>query len=556
MYCRNCGRDIKDGTKFCPYCGGGQEITAISVIEPVRVNQGAGPGPSAGQSANSGFAHAKNNSKIKIPLLIILAVVAVAVIGVLIFVLLDKPLPMQGGSSNYIFSEKGIDFLSSTNKSHVVHPNGKIDIVDSDIYMVQGSLNETKGAFLSRDDRDNMLLYHASGNESVFVDRDQYIDAYLSADGNSIVYVTDLGNYAISEPATLNLYSGGESQIISRDHNYYGGGGVAISPDGKTIIFTADYNLDKDSYTTYIWENGKQNVLGDDMWPIAVSNGGKHIYYSDDGNVYVMENGSKIRLNNANAYTTYQFNCDFTSVLYSYEESGKSPKTFIYEGGGDRIQIDGYFYRMLVPTHVRSSYFSYLEGSSAINVKDFKDTFFASDSSIYYINSKYETHRVAKFDSDIQVAPDGKTVFFITSDSLYKINGTKPDSQREEVVGDDDVVSYRILGNGNELYYLNDYDELFYKKGKNKAELIGDVEYSEYRILESENRLLYIEDDELYYTKGAEKGTRVTGVYEDDMFFNSYYPLDRIFVGVSDGDEGVIYYMSSNGIDFKELGYN
>ncbi|GHU64981.1 hypothetical protein AGMMS49983_11920 [Clostridia bacterium] len=34
MYCINCGKEIKDGAKFCPYCGGAQAEAAPSVVSP------------------------------------------------------------------------------------------------------------------------------------------------------------------------------------------------------------------------------------------------------------------------------------------------------------------------------------------------------------------------------------------------------------------------------------------------------------------------------------------------------------------------------------------
>ncbi|GHU64986.1 hypothetical protein AGMMS49983_11940 [Clostridia bacterium] len=34
MYCNNCGKEIKDGAKFCPYCGGAQAEAAPPVVPP------------------------------------------------------------------------------------------------------------------------------------------------------------------------------------------------------------------------------------------------------------------------------------------------------------------------------------------------------------------------------------------------------------------------------------------------------------------------------------------------------------------------------------------
>ena len=37
MFCMNCGKEIEDGSKFCPYCGSAQAVAAVTAEETVEL---------------------------------------------------------------------------------------------------------------------------------------------------------------------------------------------------------------------------------------------------------------------------------------------------------------------------------------------------------------------------------------------------------------------------------------------------------------------------------------------------------------------------------------
>ena len=77
---------------------------------------------------------------------------------------------------------------------------------------------------------------------------------------------------------------------------YFGGNsmeGICLSPDGKTVTYISDYDDKDDEFNGYIKVGSRApDRIGKNMAAVAVSNGGKHLYYarvSDDGRTVFLE---------------------------------------------------------------------------------------------------------------------------------------------------------------------------------------------------------------------------------------------------------------------------
>lgn len=115
MFCPNCGREIPDGTKFCPYCGGACSAGAAAAPQPQPQDYGyvgqQGQTPDYGyynqQGAAQGYqgyqapAPKKSNKKL---LLIIIIAAAVVLIGFLVWFFF-----LRGGSGGGSSPEKTLE---------------------------------------------------------------------------------------------------------------------------------------------------------------------------------------------------------------------------------------------------------------------------------------------------------------------------------------------------------------------------------------------------------------------------------------------------------------
>ena len=102
---------------------------------------------------------------------------------------------------------------------------------------------------------------------------------------------------------------------------------VCISQDGKSVAYVGSYSSDY-SFKGYKSINGdKPEEMGENIIPIAVSDGGKYLYYYEyDGytfDLYVKHKKSEVKLaTNMNYGSTIFLNEEYTQLLYT--DDGKT----------------------------------------------------------------------------------------------------------------------------------------------------------------------------------------------------------------------------------------
>ena len=565
LKCKNCGADLLEEKKFCANCGSLVETQAeaqaepaaeVVVVEPVtepeviaEVEVEATIEPEVVVEVTAEIEvkseetvpaeqpeikKAANKKKMLIPIVGVLAVLLVALIAI-VAVFVMKPVKYEESKAS-LYVEQFDDKVTIL--------NGKVKLtVNGSLLNHETSLDGTKAAILVSDD-DESILYYFDGKTAKKVSDGVDFGCMLAAGGKGIIYFKNYENE--TDSAELYYYYGDKSQRITSEMS----GAACISPNGKTVSYAVKKD---DYYNSYIWENGKiKDLDGRDKMPIAISNGGKYVYFTKNEAVYVqkgVKDDSKNKV--ADGYIgTLFFNKDLSQVIVSI-----SDRAYISIKGGERESLSTsstYLGNFILPEGTASkwTYFGVVYG-----IDSFANTFYRADNNdVLYLDKKFKSESVVKSVSDVYIANDGKTLVYLKNRSIYKIDGTKTDSSSDSVeLGrtDDNIESFKMLKNGSVIYYVNSDDEMYYQKGTGKPVRIA-YGISSYSILQKSKKVLYVSDKELYSSSGK-KGTKIKGVGDNVQYVWSY--RDFIITSTKDGTE-TIEFLSKNGSKFERIGSN
>jgi len=536
--CKACGAEISVGTKFCGLCGTPVEIdAAIELVAEddetsmvASVDEDNTPIPaiiSVPEMAEGDITkgNVKKYVKLAIGLLIVVGIAAIA-----IYML--KP-------SNYAKAKGYISISQNDDCVAIITSMGNRIEIEGYLMDNSKSADGTK-AIVRVGEKSGSTEY---GGIYLITDKAQLIadDIYgyvFSASGDAVAYVKE---YASDGTAELWLNSAGKAELITKDLAFsdYSNSAYAISPDGSAIVFITS---DNDEHTGLVW-NGKESKLGKDIEPLAVSNGAKYIYYTKNDSLYVQTGTSgDIREKLGENVYTFHTNKDLTQIVYNYNS-----KAYIAKDGNSRESLSGSISSFIIPTGTASTYSN---GISIHGLSDFADTFYKnSDNGIVHIDSKYETNSIVKDADTAYLASNGKTLTYLKNDSIYRIDGQDNKATAIKLV-DEDVVSFIATADGNEIYYANTDDEIFYQKGTNKSTMVTN-DFSIYNsnrgyFLFKGSILYYVSDDELY-TSSGERGKAVSGFNYEVKNVNA--GMFYLAVTVDDGGD-ILNYRSVDGQNF------
>jgi hypothetical protein len=550
-FCTGCGGEVAKGTRFCGTCG-----AAI-------------PSEDGNAVSESVIAAPKQSLPIK-KIGIIASVAVLAMIAVTVCARLFAP-------SNYVTAKNSPAILRMADNGKQVivsHANGNKETFDGDFYtQFFGSLDTTKGAFAvitGGDDSDPYVttLYKIVNNKSTaFASIPNAANAYgiLSADGSAVVWLVRLH---FNEPPSLYIYRDDKTRLISDMDDILS---FCVSPDGKTVAFIRSGNEN----ICLIWRDGKiVDTFGDNVRPVALSNDGKLIYYYDydsDG-LYVKKGNDKVKLASGTSSMDFNmyFNKDNSSILYS-----GSTGVYVSHDGEEKIALAGRGpVRLLLPSAVVRIPVWYLDHSVIVNVNSFKGTFYTGLSGIYRITDQDQSERIAQSSKELplttsaaasagtanaQLLADGKTILYLRSGGIYKVDGSRV-KIKEEKLCDDEVVSFKALPDGSAFYFVNEANELYYQKGKGKPSLISDeLDRNDklwgwyggdfFAVFGKDGSVFYLVDGKLYSSKAGSKGSLVRGVDSDNLY-NIWAHNYAIYVYSSSLTE---FYESIDGINFEKI---
>ncbi len=520
MKCNSCGGKVTSAMKFCGLCGApvdhSEEYTEDTVVSPEP------------KSVIPGF------KRYIIPAILVIVLVAAVSIAWNIF----KP-PKFRQVMNRVtvgYHEEQVVLYSQGKEKAAVY--GDLDLIDY-------SLDQTKAAFIVSDDTDSyyggtLYIADSSGIKQV-ADEVSYIT--MSASGNGVAFVQDV----VGDLGTLCLYKNGKTTTISEDVGL--GGLITISPDGNTVAYAVLDDIDYE-YIGYYFD-GENHKLGRDIYPVAVSDGARYLYYMKNGKLYVQKGDNEdSRVNLGDFGSVKAFNKDLSQVIFS---NGNGERSYISRKGGEKERLSGRISYILSPVGAMAKGY-------VLGISSFANTYYiTNDDSVYRIDGKFESTKILSNVTDPQLAVDGKTIIYQDYDCIKKLDGSKDKAKGIELV-ERDVIAFIATYNGDAIYYLTQDDELYYQKGKGNPVLIDDDVYavdlmgyytdsSQLFTLYKGNKLFYVKDGELYVSTNGKKGRTVSGI---DGTVSEIYSdkWEYLTVHAYDGFETQVYH-TSDGENFE-----
>ena len=454
-------------------------------------------------------------------------------------------------SSNYIQREYVVECeYDENNDNTLILVNGNVfsKKIDGRAYVYDSSL-DGKTVIIRKEDgngNNKKYDYYAFRNENLTEIGSEFEDCKLSQNGASVVYVPDMDISGKFVPCELVLYSFSDAQKKTITNKALIGGGVAMSPDGKSVLFVEGDS--EDDYAMMLWSNGEASKIKDNAKPALISDGAKYMYYTEysengDSVLCVMtDKNEEVKL--GSDMSIYVSNVDNTEVLISSMTGGSDMNCYISVDGGDAVKIDSYRFSFVCP-------------ENTVGVKQLKKIYFVDTEkdSLCYLNEKLEVVEILEdvpYSGGSVIDKYGNVVYCRDKHSdLYRGTGSKAENFEKLAEDVEDLV---ITSDGSACYYIPDEDygdtNLYYVNNKGEAKEIANNAYDLEITCEDYALFLVDRDSEgngtLYASINGGEKTKIA----DDVY-NVYAGSTYSSYIVRSGDKRVCY-IATSGISFKE----
>lgn len=559
MWCEKCGEEYRIGEKFCKKCGVQLKQPADPAIQQSNAVQEdsmktvlANPATPAAPISKSSAASQTSHIKVVLPI----------IIAVILVILCIRPLGLF--SSHPMSAMKATDTITAFESEDSVIISGSMNtkhVIDAaNVIYRQDSLDGSKSAILANGEEQGELWYITAKNKIKV--NDGVHKMVMATGGSCVAYLTDYDESM--KTAVLYLFDASTKKSTKVADEVFAETSICISPDGKSVGYAKDYDTEADEFSGYI-KNGKKSPvkLGRNTLCMAISNGGKYIYYlkynsdTDTSSFYVKSGDNETRLvSNTSSYMNgsaiaYLLNADYSQLIFNFD--GRS---YISKNGKEKEKLaSAEIESILVPHNTQMAYWhNDIMYFVVYGVKNFNN-FVANTStfSLIHINGKEESTSLASAVSKSAVNKTGTEVFFIDhSHSLYKIKLGHGNEEKIKLA--EEAADFILTSNSSRLYYIGIDSTLYYVSGSSKPKKIADDVYSSSLYLSSYGNTVFFLADyqsnsgELYYSKnGGKKSKIASDVYQtfttpsSAFYFSSYNSSDNSFD----------VYRSNGGVKFK-----
>jgi len=460
---------------------------------------------------------------IKKILTIAVPIIVLVIIAIIVVPMIGKS-SSSGISNNIYFIDDSGETLVSGNNNAKFSITGTMD-------SSQASLDGSKAIVLTALRNTGGALWFVTPSGATHIADGVY--SYLISDtGNGVAYYTD---YDVrNSMATLHLYdtTNKKSRIITESAMFFGDdmSGVTLSPNGKSIGYIGNFTGIVQDFTGYISIDGKEpEELGSATFAVAISDGGKYIYYikmlenTRNGSLHVRSSRNEYRLISATDSISILLNKDYSEVVFNvYSEDSR---TFISKNGGERDRIAGASIQSLITprgTQIKS-YFNSGVSLTIYGIRSFSGFMAITDEGLSYYDGKLVAKPISNssyYPGTATISSDGKTLHFINNTKrLTTLDPTAANPERRDI--DKDIKSFIASDDGKTVYYVNEYNELYFAGSSGAPVKIADeVSATSLALSFSSNRLFFLMDympsrgGELYYSTNGAKRAKVSGADE------------------------------------------
>lgn len=521
MKCPKCGCECNDGVRFCTECGTNLTVDAAGGANDAEVrteNIKTRSDSGAARPVGASRAVVRSGGERKEPkrsgraalfwyrykkyfilgcVLTAIVLLVAAAVGIISSV---KNSSGYTKTTNTFYTNSGTDgrLYDSHGRYYDLgeYDIGSYELVSS----ADGSVAAILGKVASIDATGSLLLISDSRLTKI---ADGVYDIAISDNGASVAYAV-----AGEETGTLYIYN------VKKQTTSYVDGGIlfstlasgipdvaelevmrgmfVLSPDGRSIAYTRRAN---GTVRAYVSVKGSEPVhISADAYPVALSNGGKYIYFikrnvtlSDYNFKLSVAVGDDIRhlcTDAAKLGGSLIFNSDRTEILFCDDGI-----TYISRRGGERSRIiSGEIDGIIVPADgaARREVFPFVEVRADIYARRaIGGSAFVLNGGLYYLDGAGEISVITSNYGGASIAPNGRSIYYIDtsvgadsySGAVYYLDDISKNGSKQLVAGTMEASRVLAARDMSGVYLLDIDDTLWYvtKNGKTQKRICDEV---------------------------------------------------------------------------------
>jgi hypothetical protein len=419
----------------------------------------------------------------------------------------DKPqdIPDGGPGDGTTYGiKKDMIFFCGAEKTVICYETGGQTEISEPVSDYQISLDGDKSAFMASFSEEygcgNLYYVSASGSGEPVKVAERVYSYTLSDSGDSVIYFTQRTVRNSQEgTGTLNLFDGTESKVI--DENVFfltNGGAVAVSPNGKTVFYIKDVEIDIAAQTVknmaYVNIGGKNHVLGEtNIMPFLIADNAKYLYYTrieTDGTTSIMmqagidsKTGVKI-VSSAEDFWGMALNRSYSQTVFN-----AGTTAYICIDGTGRQEIPGLtFEQFIIPENGQTKQ---KQGMPYVvyGFRSFAGKPFMSNIECFRLRADLSGETLSPYSADAKMSRDESRIYYTeekTDEEVYikTLNAVEISDSAEiktvlELRGKDEFGREKNLGSYAEapdgtVYYVNQKKELYRKSPSEPPESEGE----------------------------------------------------------------------------------
>ncbi len=567
MKCKNCGEELPEGSVFCGNCGTRLDVSAgfsesaedeydtdeseeydedYTEYEEPEAEEEPDDEPEQKYYEEKRPVQKRpvaDTPKKKLPIGPIIGIVAALAVVVVVAIVAVNFIGSGSGKNHYFSvvydTSDEVIVVTYDNKAFTIQPDD--DIEDASIKASTDTCLVISAKVETEEYDEEYDEYYTTYTEQYYFVYGYEKYCQLTDDGSTCSIAVDANAVAyINEDYELYLYNGKKSEHIADDIS-----SVRISPDGKTLVYRT-YEEDAEDAELVIYQNGKSEKIAEGMRVVSVSNKGKYIYaYDTDNRLYVLNaKGESEKIQSSIDTSSCEANSDKTEVMYTSDGN-----TYVSVKGGEKQKLFDSDNVWMVDTD-----------NDTLDADEFEGHYYmeydynSSDSTLYYLNKKFETTKIATSVRYARVSANEKTVIYVKNNGIYEYSLSKDESEKiiKDISSETFTLScFAVSEDGKSIYYINEDDELCYYNGK-EAKVIDDDGDAVELVYSYGDAMFFLYDE---YTKYDENGYYEYTTYDLYYYKNGDSKAKSITSDVSSitVDENYIYYTTYDGDVYEKF---